>query len=125
VLPDYALAGIYTQAEIYDYFAAAVIKEESQGKTVVAVEPGWRSALEDGLAGRGIQPEEVLSDKSLVSMVGSPAFIARSYSRASSLLGGLGITVHFQEQDGIRCTFAIPADQSARSVQALYEAFAA
>jgi hypothetical protein len=79
--------------------------------------------LEESLAGQGVRVEKMASDKSLVSLVGSPAFIAESFPRAGSVLETLGIETAFREQVEIRGTFAVPNDQSSRLVRALYETF--
>jgi aspartate kinase len=123
VLPESATEGACDQRELYDYFAAAAIREEGQGKTVVAVSSDWRAELEDDLASRGIGSEDVLSDMGLVSMIGKPEFIAQSYQRASSVVASLDISARFQERAGIRCTFAVPSGQASRLVRALYREF--
>lgn len=109
------------QEELYDQFAAVAMKSVVDGTVVVAVAPDWRKPLEDSLVAQGIRVEKIASDESLVSLVGSPAFIAGSFPRVESLLETLGIEAAFREQAEIRSTFAIPNDQSSPLIRALYE----
>ena len=109
--------------ELYDRFGAAAMKDIGSQKTLVAVAPGWRKDLGDSLASDGIRAEEVVSGRSLVSLVGTLEFIAHSFSRVESMLAELGIKDSFRERAEIRSTFATPYENTFRLVEALYGEF--
>jgi aspartate kinase len=123
VLPETGMEGAFDVRELYDYYAAVTITDESQGRSVVAVSPDWRQALEDDLAIKGIRAERVHPDQGLVSMVGSKEFISESYSSACALVESKGIQPAFRAVNGIRCTFAIPPAQVNAVIRAFHREF--
>jgi aspartokinase len=124
VLPRNALSGVYTQAQLFDQFAAAAIEDERSGRPVIAVAPDWREELGGQLAAQGVVAQEIHRDKSLVSLVGAPAFIAQSAEQAASVLQRLEVQAGFRERTAIRHTFAVPHARSHDLVRALYGEFA-
>ncbi|MCL5257442.1 MAG: aspartate kinase [Chloroflexi bacterium] len=109
--------------DVYDQYAGVAMKG-ADDVTVVAASPDWRPALESGLRGQGCGVERLAGDQSLVSLVGSAAFVTRSFGRAQSLLVELGIEPVFSEQAEIRSTFAVPQAEAPRVVRAFHETFA-
>ena len=109
--------------EIYDQYAGAAMQAADGGTAVVAVSPDWRPVLESSLRGQGTGVEWLAGAQSLVSLVGVPAFVARTLDRAQSLLVELGIETVFCEQAEIRNTFAVPHAEAPRVVRAFYETF--
>lgn len=109
--------------ELYVRFGAVAIKDEKDEKTIVAVAPGWREELADSLVSKGIHPEKVVSDKSLVSLVGALEFIAQSFSRVELKLAELGVKDFIREKAEIRSTFVVPYSQASRLVETLYAEF--
>lgn len=113
---------IFRREELFDRFAAVAMQGKA-GVTVVAVAPDWRKSAEDYLTAEGGQVDMLASGRGLVSLVGSPEFIAANSQHAQLRLEGLGIAIAFWEQAEIRTTFAIPMEETPRAVRALYEAF--
>jgi len=118
-----APAGSLNQEDLFDQFAAVVMESEEAGTAVVAVARDWQKPLEEGLATNGAHVERLASGRGLVSLVGSPGLIQAAFTRGCSLLQGMGIDVTFQEQAEIRCTFAMPVEETPRAVRALYDTF--
>ncbi len=108
--------------DLFDQFAAVGMRG-ADGCTVVGVSTDWRAPLEASLKLRGARVEPLAIGKTLVSMIGRTGFIRESFEPACSILEGLGLAPAFLELSEIRSTFAVPAGESARVVQAFYQAF--
>jgi aspartokinase len=108
---------------IYEQYAGVAMKGVDDATAVVAVSPDWRPELESSLGGQRAGVEWLAGAQSLVSLVGSPAFVARTFERAQSLLEELGLETTFREQAEIRNTFAVPHAEAPRVVRAFYETF--
>jgi hypothetical protein len=108
--------------DLFDQFAAIGMRG-ADGCNVVAVSADWRAPLEASLKLRGAQVEPLAIKKALVSIIGRAGFIRESFEPACSILEGLGLVPAFQELSEIRSTFAVPAGEPARVVQAFYQAF--
>ena len=124
VLPENALEGIYSRTELYDPFAAVALKDESHGRTIVAVDRGWRAALENCLSSAGVDVEEVHSGQGLVSLIGAPDFIAETAARAKGVPASLGMAVSFEETTELRRTFAVAHGDTPDLIRAFYREFA-
>ncbi|GAB4404704.1 MAG: hypothetical protein Kow00123_16600 [Anaerolineales bacterium] len=114
-----------TREALFDRFAAVGMRGAEGDALVVAVAPNWRAEVEESLRAEGLGVSRVVSDASLVSLVGEPGFIAESFARAHAVAGELGIPVLFAEQAEIRSTFAVPSGEASRLATAFYETFAA
>lgn len=123
-VPGGARWGI-TPEEMFDRFAAVGMKADDGETLVIAVAPDWRREVEDSLKAHGLNVGSVASEKGLVSLVGEPEFIARTFSQAEAIVAELAIPLSLKERTDIRSTFAIPAGETSRLVAALYETFAA
>lgn len=114
-----------TREALFDRFAAVGMRGADGDALVVAVAPNWRSEVEESLRAEGLGVSRVVSDVTLVSLVGEHGFIVDSLPRAQTVAGELGIPVLFAEQAEIRSTFAVPSSEASRLATAFYETFVA
>ena len=111
--------------ELYERLGVVTINDEASGKLILAIASGWRQELEEILSMKEVLPLEVLSDQSLVSLIGSTDFIEQSFPRVECILAELDIKGSFKERTDLRSTFTVPHAKSSRLVSALYDAFVA
>lgn len=114
-----------SQEDLFDRFAAVRMQDARDDALVIAVSPAWRDEVERALRSDGLGISQVVSQVGLVSLIGTPEFIARDFPTAGAIADKLGVPVSFAEQTDIRATFAVPDSEAARLASAFYDAFAA
>ena len=106
--------------ELYDYLGVIALKDEYLGKIFLAVKQDWVHELKNYLSNNGINFQESLQDRSLVSLIGTSEFIDRSFSRVESCFEEKRIDF-LREKSKIRSTFAVPNNESTNLIVSLYK----
>jgi len=108
--------------ELYERLGILAMRDEINGKFILAVMPFWNKELENILSNRNIKVQETLRNKSLISLIGSSKFIEHSLPRVEQLLEEKRIGF-FREKTELRSTFAVPDEESLQMVSTLHSTF--
>lgn len=107
--------------DLYERLGVVAIRDADAREVALAVEPGSRGELEETLCTKELAPMRVASDRSLLSIVGDAGFIQESMPQVESILARQSCEVCFRDKAELRSTVAVPASESSRLVQTLYE----
>jgi aspartokinase len=111
--------------DLFDQFTAVIICRRDMWTAVIAVSPDWQPQLLKWLTDRGVEVATSAPDWGVVSLIGKPEFIERSFDQAKSVLLDCNVETPLQERTTIRSSFVVAKVSTSDVVRAFYKTFEA